>query len=343
MRPRIHEREWQVMNALVRSLTISEVSRLTGIPPATVAQIIKRLSHRFKISFEIDYRKIGLLPIALFLRDFRKRIDSVPPYTVTVRKLFSSDPYFLVTAIVPEEHLDEYLAELGEKPVYIVRGLERVFWTPEAKLTSFQKVSSREGILVPQWGILYDMLEREDLPVPLTAEKIEFDTVDLGIIFYKSLDLFKKIAEIARLLKEDLGKNYSRQLLLYHFKVHVLRCWISNTVKPFIDMKVVPMRTILLEGEEAPKVARILVQLPHFYSALIDEDKALITGQPLCSMQEKIYELISYSDARMPLGDIIMSSLSIVKEMLRYHELFREGMWLSPTEAREVLKESFYK
>lgn len=323
----IEPREWSVIHNIPYSLRISEIAGKAELPYSTTYKILEALRQRGKISFIPSYWSMGLLPIAVIVRgDLSSR--KPPPYTLSVRRLFGHHRYTLFTAVVPREMVDRYLRSLEGDRVALVRGFELAMWLPSSRLTLY---SADFGTMIPAYSYIYGELLENTRPVRMPkfgGEKL--DWLDVAIIVKKMDYAFTKLTEVKAFLEKSYGVKVSKQVLSYHFKNHVVRHWVHNTVSLYLDMRLVPFRIFMLEGPAAPAVARTLTKIPYFYTAYIDVDKAIVVGQPPCSMHEELYEMLSSVDVEMPLGDLVMSSRNIVKMYGTLLNNFENGKWIWP-------------
>ncbi|RLE80360.1 MAG: hypothetical protein DRJ36_02305, partial [Thermoprotei archaeon] len=77
--------------------------------------------------------------------------------------------------------------------------------------------------------------------------------------------------------------------------------------------------------------ARTLVELPYFHSSLVDENRAIVLAQPLCSLQPRLYKLFREFNVRLPFGELIME-LRLEKTIPDYTQFFQDGKWIIPVE-----------
>ena len=152
-------------------------------------------------------------------------------------------------------------------------------------------------------------------PAPPSSVKPP-DPVDMAILVRKlQAGPFARPVEGVRyaLSVDPSFPKVSEKTVGYHYRSHVLPAWLYNTFIPYLPMAEVPLRVFYFEGREAPALARVLIKLPYFITALVDVDRALVTGQPPSWMLETIYKVISSFDVKAPLCQLVMSSESIAK------------------------------
>jgi len=319
--------EWAVLSNAVDSLKIVDIAEKSGLPYNTVQNVIKRLRNKIRIGFVPDYWKMVLVPIAAIFQG-KMRIKNVPFYTTTVRKLYGTRTYTLVTGIVPEKYLDDYFSEFPYDPIVEIKALETKYWTPKARLTVFLL---KLNIVAPKFGdseIFKLAVEKTRLEKP---SRVKLDKIDVIIVVWKIKYAFIKLAEIARKYHDTYRLN--KQLLSYHFKKHVIPLWRQNYIRAYLGLNSVPFRIYLFTGPDAATLAKILVELLHFSTAYIGEDIAAVTAQTPCHMHVDIHKLFSMFDVEIPLGDLIIDPTNLVVNPVDLIKLFHRNDWIYPVKA----------
>ena len=285
---------WQIIKAIPDSLSISDVATKAGLPEYEVSRILSRERglRKVRIGFEVDYRAAGILPVSAIST---KRLFEIP-YTRSIRKLYlMGRKFYLYTGLLPEESdvIDYWMSNFEEDAI-IVRALERVWWTPHAKATEYV---SESGAV---YGVV-DLIELKDLPPPrLIREKVvELDEADVAILGVKLRWPFASLREAERESEKRIGRRIPHQTLSRHFRKHVLKIWKGNRVRLYRDLSDTPYRLLYLEGRDAVKLARALVQLPWFHTAYLDVDRALVSGQPPCSSILPLYQAVGELDVEV--------------------------------------------
>jgi len=273
---------------------------------------------------------MGLLPIAVILKSGLERL---PPFTIAERRLRGRLGVLeLLTAVPPEEHVEQYISLLPGEPQYVVFGYELVFWRPDrAGLTIYLEDRSEITSNVSEIEKVIERYRR--MPIgksQVVREKI--DEIDLKIIKEKHKYAFKKLREISKVV------GISHQTLSYHFRRHVRKIWYGNRIGLFLDANVVPFRVYIFEGRDAPALAKTLVELPYFHSALIGEERAYIVAQPFDSIREYLNKVIKEIDVHMPFGELIME-LKMKRKIPGYTCFFKNGKWILPIEEHVEAKE----
>ena len=303
---KISNKEWAFIEALEHSISLNEIAKKMGLPYITVYRLYKSLKSKSDFYFMVDFRKMNLLPLYLFF-DGRQEIKKLNGLTVSLRKVYGTKAYKVIYALVPYVYKDEYIESYNPEPLIVVQGLELTEWKPSS---GFSVYFPLEKVLLPVFSSWMDHLDELSKPVPDWVPSYDSpDSIDLAILLGKYRHPFNSIVNIIRSIRkyDPTFPIVSKQVLSYHYRNHVLKYWLYNTVNIYFDARCVPFRFFYFEGPESHIVARILVNLPSFYWALIDKDKALVLGQPPGYMFENIYKIISTFDVEIPLGDLIMS------------------------------------
>lgn len=100
-----------------------------------------------------------------------------------------------------------------------------------------------------------------------------------------------------------------------------------------------PFRVFYFEGNEAHIVARILINLPMFMTALIDTKNSLVVGQPPGYIYEKLYKIISMFDIEMPLNEPILSVENMSKYILRFWKFVDRNKWIWKEDRVKMVKQ----
>ena len=311
---RFSKKEWEIINVLQDSLTIRDLAKKSGIPLATTWRLVKKLYEKGKFHFVVDFRKLGLSQIAV-ISHFSDGYTEWPYGTLSIRKIWGNSPYLLHAAIVPEIFVDKYVKSLNTDVVTVVRSLEHCKWKPNGGSLHLPEI----GLIPIMAGRLWDMyFEQKNVkpPVPRLDHVPIPDPIDLAILVKKiQLGPFVKPFEAIKyaMSKDPHFPLVSEKTVSYHYRKHVLPAWQYNTFIPYFPLREVPIRIYYFEGREAPALARILINLPYFITALIDVDKSLLTAQPPPWMEVTIQQVIASFDVDTPLCQMVMSSESIAK------------------------------
>ncbi len=332
------EAECDLIQALPRALTIRDLARKTGRSVATTWRIYKKLYGKGKFVYVFDHRRFGLSYLAVISAYTNTDENEWPQGTLSVRRLWGLGHYVLYSAIVPYKFIDRYVKSLNADVVVVVRGLEFHKWRPD----------SGGSMLVPGAGLVPflsgDFLDaffkekRRSPPSPPSEDKVP-DPIDMAILVKKlqAGPFARPIEGVRYALSVDPSfPKVSEKTVGYHYKEHVLPAWLYNTFIPFFSIAEVPLRVFYFEGKEAPMLARILIRLPYFFTALVDIDRSLLTGQPPPWMLETIYRVISSFNVKAPLCQLVMSHESIamfIPHLWKFLKRSRKGWnWTWPEE-----------
>jgi hypothetical protein len=286
----LREPEWRCINAAESSLSISEIVHRYGLHPWGVSRILGRIKRQnigVRLGFEVNLKKAGLLEVATISR---KNVEKIP-YLQAQRALITlGRKVFLYTGMLPAEGsaVEEWLSTF-EETALTVRAFERRWWRTNAPATAY-----REGWICGDVKAI-KVAERFQPTFPVEKE-VELDDVDIILLWAKLRWPFTSLREAERVSEKYLGRRLSYKVLSWHFKNHLLKLWAGNRVWLYADAQQVPYRLLYLEGEDAPGVARALVQLPWFHTAYIDVGKAVVSGQPPCASMPHLYRVLGDLD-----------------------------------------------
>jgi len=319
----LKEKIWRIIKAVPSSLTISDVASKAGLPKYEVSRILskERGLQNVRLGFEVDFRAAGILPTSAISM---KRLHRVP-YMRSMRVLHvMGRRLYLYTSLLPENDkvIEDWLANF-EDDVLVIRALERIWWSPNARATTYMN-SEVCGVL--------NSLEIEDVSPPIVRKKVvELDEADIAILRAKLRWPFASLREAEKESEKYIGKRIPHQTLSRHFRKHVLKIWRGNRVWLYRDLSDTPYRILYFEGRDAVKLARALVQLPWFHTAYLDVDKALVSGQPPCSSILPLYRVVGELDVEVlemvmepsmakvvPVGDLL-------KKLVKVRVEVREG------------------
>ncbi len=334
--PRITPTEWRFMNAVTRAWSLREVSRISGLSVSTVHRVLKRFYAKGRIYFMVDYKRLNLLPLCAIFP--RLDVNEMPPFTVAVRTLYNFGEYTLVTALVPPPFVDKYLASFDKEPIVVVRGYERLSWRPDGGLT---KYSPEKELLEPVFDF-EGARKRFMYPVEKWEGSLKApDIYDLVLLQGRLKNAFARPVKIYREARKRTPElpPASEQVLSYHFNRHLKPIWKGNSAVVYADMKQIPMKIFYFEGRDAAVFARILCQLPGFYSAIIEGRKAMLSGQPPSSYEEAIMREAGSFDVEMPLGYFVQSSSDISKVVPYFWRFVERGRWVFREEEKvEIIR-----
>lgn len=321
------KKEWNFIKAAQRSESLTEIAKNMGLPYASVYRIYNILKSKASFNYAVDYKKMNLIHITLFF-DGYQRLDNVHMFSVSVRRVYGVRPYTMVSAFVPYVFKEDYIESFNREPVKVVYGYEAHKWKPDSCFSLFWELGQT---IIPVFNIFSGNYKEFTKPVTNIGYTDQApDKIDIAIILGKKWHPFEPLVKNIRyIMKHDSTfPILSKQVLSYHYKRHVRRFWRYNSVIPLYDSSLVPFRVFYFEGREAPVLARILINLPMFYLATIDVDRAALIGQPPCHTFENIYRIISMFDVEMPLGDLVMSSQNMRRYIPPLWHFIEDKRWV---------------
>ncbi len=334
---KISENEWRLIENAQYSFTLSEVAERANLHYATAYRIYSSLRTKADFKFVPDYKKMNLLNVAL-LFDISTEIKKIHSFTLNIRKVYGWKPYIMVSALVPYPYIVDYIETFSNEPIVKVIGKEFRVWKPDSGFSFYLK---EHNIISPIFNVFGK--DHNDLYKPVNtigySDKSP-DYIDLAIILRKRNHPFEPILKGIRWIRKKDPKFpiISKQLLSYHYNHHVKNLWLYNSVLLLNDHNLVPFRIFYFEGEDSATVARILVNLPTFFEALIDNNNSLVIGQPPGYMFENIYKIISMYDVKMPLGDLILSIENMGRYIPPLWRFVKRNKWIWKEEMKEVIK-----
>lgn len=282
--------EWRVVRAYPKSLNLAKVAATSGLPYSTVVETTKRLWERgVRVSFSPRLSLLGAKPILLVYGG--DRLLEPPPYTVYTFRGIGKGKLHGVFALVPEPYVNEYLAELGREPLVEIVGAELLYWDPNGRLTGYEPGL---GVVVPDRTRVEEVVSMQLEAVP-AEEKKWVDWVDLLILSVKMSNAYAKLSPALSRLRAVHGSPPSRQLISYHYRMHVVPLWSGNVVRFKLPGNSCPERIYLFRGKGSRRAARALVEAPYFHEAVIGKEVAAVLAQPPCIAQTLPYEVICAS------------------------------------------------
>ena len=324
--------EWKVIYNASTAWNIRELARKSGLGFFTLRKVLKRFYKKASIVFVPNFKLLNLLPIAVLAEGDQNVMDLkyTPVFTVAARKVFGRETYTFYTACLPPIFIKRYINELRAEPLFVVKAYEYLQWRADNGFARYVPELKTITLIFDKILELYDKSFYTIQPWEETDKAP--DVIDLAIIQAKMRNAFTtpgKAIEHARKVDPDFPR-VSRQVVSYHYNRHVRNMWLYNAVKLFRDMRQVPLRIWYFEGREAPALAKILVNIPSFFAAFIEQGKSLVICQPPCPLHIDIYKIISSFDIEMPYGDLVMSPESIARVMPRFWMFARYGRWVWP-------------
>ena len=262
---------------------------------------------RFK--FVPDDGYFGLVRVAVFSLEGVVP-GRLPPGTVAVREFLAAGSRVVaVLGLVPFELRSRFLGELGGEMRldFVVEAWEYRTWAPREGLMVFSSPTQYVHVMDRLWEVFEG--ERARGPPRYVAGPRVPDEVDLKILAGKlAWGPFARPGEILARVSQFTGERaaYSRQVVSYHYRRHVLPGWVCNTFHMFVDASEVPFVAAVLRGREAAALARVLVYLPYSGVAYVGDGCAFYLGQVSCRALRDFYALVSSADVEFPFGLMVM-------------------------------------
>ncbi|RLF08399.1 MAG: hypothetical protein DRJ64_01100 [Thermoprotei archaeon] len=324
---KITAKEWQFIRSAQYSESLTEISKNMNTSYVTVYRLYTMLKSKASFNYIVDFKKMNLVHITLFFNGYQK-IENIHPLTVSIRKVFGVKPYYMVSAFVPYIYREAFVKSFDNEPVKTIIGYETYKWKPDSPLSLYLESSET---IIPVFNVFYEKYDNLNYPVDNTDYTNKApDKIDIALIFRKYKHPFEPLTRSVRhIRKHDPDfPLISKQALSYHYKKHIKKLWLYNSIIPLYDSYLVPFRIFYFEGKEAPILARILINLPTFYLTSIDTDKAILVGQPPCHIFENIYRIISMFDVEMPLGDLVMSNKNMKSYLPPLWHFTENNRWI---------------
>ena len=333
---KLTEKEWRFIQFAESSFSLREISEKSDLPYTTVYRIYSRLKNRADFRFVPDYKKMNLVNMILLFNGYAE-IEKVHSFTLSIRKIYGSKTYIMVSSLLPYNFIKRYIDTFGYEPIVTVIGNEFKVWRSNS---GFSFYLNENKTIIPVFNIFAE--NHKELYKEVDASDYSDrspDYIDLAIIMRKRNHPFEPILKGIRWIRKNDHSFpiLSKQLLSYHYNNHVKNYWLHNSVLLLNDYKTVPFRVFYFEGRDAPIVARILVNIPSFYTALIDHNKSLVIGQPQGYMFENIYRIVSMYDIDMPLGDLILSMESMGRYIPKLWHFVEKNRWVWREEMIKVI------
>jgi len=324
---RLTKKEWYFIKAAQHSESLADIAKQLRMPYATIYKIYKVLKSKASFNYVVNYKKMNLIHITLFF-DGYQALETIHKLSISLRRIYGTKPYIMVSAFVPYIFKDDYIDSFERKPVKVIYGYEVHKWRPDSCFSLYWEESNT---IIPIFNVFSENYNKFSKPVTINGyTHYAPDKIDTAIILRKQQYPFESLVKSIRYIRR-YDPNFpilSKQVLSYHYKRHVRRFWRYNSVIPLYDSSLVPFRVFYFEGREAPVLARILINLPMFYLATIDVDKAVLIGQPPCHTFENIYRIISTFDVEMPLGDLVMSSQNMRRYIPPLWHFIEDKRWV---------------
>ena len=316
--------EYRILREIPYSLSIRGLAKRANVPYATVYRFLQSFMEHGRIYFVPKYENLGLVDCIFFTSP--DPIEKLPVYTINSRQAYTANsPIRVVRALLPPHLIPRYKKELDLDIYEEVLGWETIYYRINSPRTLYIK-----NVVLPMFT-LPDPVETRPVLKWNPPSKVP-DPIDLALVAGKlAWSPLLPPSEVYNRVKSYIPElpDISPQLLSYHYRTHVTkRLWKYNGVGFFFNSAVVPFRYYFFKGRDAHIVARILIDLPFFTLALIDEGKSVVVGQLPCSYLSQFYRLISSFDIEMPFGEIVMGSRNYGQWIPPLPLLVEDGRWV---------------
>lgn len=295
--------EWELINRAVFALRKTELARKMGVSVTYVNKLLRDLLAKAYITPVIDYKKMGIANLVLFL-DPDKRYD-FPIYTNYVTEIREIGGRFrrkVAKALVPYEFLDEYLSHFGGGIRDVIVGHELDFFSIIDRDFYFTPRLDDSGrvYIVPAFD--ETKIEGERLPPPKPPVNHRTpDPIDLAIIsMRKTKDPFMRAVTAVKLAMKNSytlsshleDVNHLNQHVAYHFKEHFPKYWLGNTTLIAYNVRGTPPIHIHIRGEDHHVVARMLSKFPFISNSIVGEGSSLAMGYLLAPYFKKLVSIL---------------------------------------------------
>jgi hypothetical protein len=328
---RLAPAEWRILQAYPSSLNLAKVASSTGLPYSTVVDVTRRLRERgVTVHYVPKLDRLGVTPLLVVVEGDLP--PQTPAYTVYRGEGIGKRRCTVLHALLPDRLVHDYLSLLPKEPLIEVRGLEVRYWDPRGRLTRYD---AGRGVVVPDTSGLEEVVLSCSRP-PSPEERKWVDWLDLLIISFKMRNAYAKLSSIVKSL-EPGEQTPSRQLLSYHYRMHVAPLWRANSVRYELPESC-PRKLYILEGKASAAAARSLVEAPYFHEAVVGDGLAGVLSQHPCTLEVLVYMAAYIAStvlaADVDVEEVILTSFTrfewLTPELLaRYRE---HGAWPPPSE-----------
>ena len=295
--------EWKLINNAAFALRKTDLARELGVSITYVNKLLRNLLAKAYITPVIDYRKIGLANLVLFL-DPNKRY-TFPIYTnyvTELREMGGRSRYKLVKALVPYDYLEEYISYFDKYTKDIIIGHElNLFSIVDRDFYFTPRLDDSGNVyLVPAFNGTKIKREWLDPPTRPTVFNVP-DPIDLAIIsMRKTKDPFMRATTAVKLAMKNSyilssyleNVKHLNQHVAYHFKEHFPRYWLGNTALIAYNVDSTPPIHIHLKGEDHYVVARALSRFPFISNSIVGENSSIVMGYLVASHFKNIVSLL---------------------------------------------------
>lgn len=264
---RFTKSEYEILRAMVTSLSYAEVARKTGFTIPYISRKVRDLHSRVYLSAWFDFRAMGLVQVfveARYDEEVVKALAEVqPPYILSASHLFRGKrDSLLLYSLLPEPYVDKVVEALPLYDKEVMIPLAYYRWRPdEALLTRFE-----EGQVVGDVERIPEAYASVQAEEKASAVRTLPDEIDLAIFSKLLQDPYANLIDVARAL------GVRQQVVSYHFLRHVKPLWLYNAVVLDFNPEEVPLKIyqVYTSGVDSAKtLAKALVQTPYFQAAFV--------------------------------------------------------------------------
>uniref|UniRef100_A0A7C3SLC0 Lrp/AsnC family transcriptional regulator n=1 Tax=Thermofilum pendens TaxID=2269 RepID=A0A7C3SLC0_THEPE len=329
---RLTPTEWKILRAYPSSQNLAKVASSTGLPYSTVVDVTRRLRERgVTVHYVPKLDRLGVVPLLVVMEGDMP--PQTPAYTVYRCEGIGKRKYTVLHALLPDRLVHDYLSLLPKEPAIEIRGLDVRYWDPRGRLTRYD--AGRGVVVLDESDFEKVLLSCWEFRTP--EERRWVDWLDLLILSYKMRNAYAKLSSVMKKSSGFVEYAPSRQLLSYHYRMHVVPLWRVNAIRYELQGPC-PRKLYILEGKPSAAAACSLVEAPYFHEAVVGESAACVLSQHPCALEAFAYKVV-YIASTVFSSEVDMEEI-ILTEFARYEWLtpellsrYREhGTWPPPSE-----------
>ena len=326
----LSKRDWEIVLAFSTSFSIREVARKTGFSKSTIHRWAKKNKKNVRVVF--NYAAAGLNYLLLLAENSRE-LKTLPEGVRSLRKAYGiGEQVYVITAIVPETVLSDWMGALEASGVYVtdkLRALEFRKWNPLRSSVTWVK-----QVPIPLLPDLERIAAEENYPPRLITANRTPDAYDLALMHYYMLNPPWYPRGIHLDALRDGLKPIDQRRLSEHWRWHVLPLWLYNTYYIPLNQFEVPIRLLVLSGSDVYGVSRALSTIPFTLSVFIDKSRAALITQMPCNLLGSIYKVFSEFDITLEYDVVFEPSLvGWIPRLWRFvRKRGRRWEWCMPSE-----------
>ena len=327
---RFTKSEYEILKAMVTSLSYAEVARKTGFTIPYISRKVRDLYSRVYLSAWFDYRAMGLTQVFIEARYDKKVVEALaeiqPPYILSASHMFRGKrDSLLLYSLLPEPYVDKVVEAMPLEDKEVLVPLIYFRWRPdEAMLTRFA-----EGRIVGDVERIPEAYASVRVEEKVSTLRVLPDEIDLAIFSKLLQNPYANLIDVARAL------GVRQQVVSYHFLRHVRPLWLFNAVVLDFDPEEMPLKIYWIytdSADSAKALAKALVQTPYFPTAFVisDDPRRVVAMATLPSHLElralrALRSIDSVEDFEV---HAIMESDVILRWTMPSTGLISEGAWI---------------